>query len=108
MKAAPTPSEALLWSALVNDKLGVSFRRQAVVAGYIVDFVAPSVKVIVEVDGGCHVLTRRADARRDERLRRLGYRVQRVGAGIVMHQLPAVVALLREVLRVQEGALLRQ
>jgi very-short-patch-repair endonuclease len=95
MKAAATPSEALLWAALVNGKLGVSFRRQAVIAGYIVDFVAPSVKVIVEVDGGCHVLRRRADARRDERLGRLGYRVLRVEARLVMRELPAVVAVVR-------------
>jgi hypothetical protein len=33
MKAGPTPSEARLWSALVNGKLGVSFRRQAVIGG---------------------------------------------------------------------------
>ena len=96
MKAAPTASEALLWSALVNGKLGLSFRRQAVVGGkYIADFVAPARRLIVEVDGGCHGRKRRADARRDERLGRLGYRVLRLEAGLVTRRLPEALALVR-------------
>ena len=98
MKVAPTPSEALLWKALVNGKLGVSFRRQAVVGGFIADFVAPSVILVVEVDGGCHARKRRADARRDGKLARLGYRVLRVEAGLVTRDLPAAVALVRDTL----------
>jgi very-short-patch-repair endonuclease len=98
MKLAPTPSEALLWKALVSGKLGVAFRRQVVVGGFIADFVASSVKVIVEVDGGCHVRKRRADARRDEKLARLGYQVLRLDAGLVTRDLPAALALVREAL----------
>jgi very-short-patch-repair endonuclease len=98
MKVAPTPSEALLWKALVNGKLGVPFRRQVVVGGFIADFVAASAKLIVEVDGGCHVQKRRADARRDEKLARLGYRVLRVDAGLVTRDLPAALTLVREAL----------
>jgi very-short-patch-repair endonuclease len=96
MKLAPTPSEALLWKALVNGKLGVAFRRQVLVGSFIVDFVAPSVKLIVEVDGGCHARRCRADARRDEKLARMGYRVLRVDAGLVIRDLPAAFKLLRE------------
>jgi very-short-patch-repair endonuclease len=60
-----TPSEARLWSALSARKLGVQFRRQVPLAGrYIVDFCAPSVRLVVEVDGAGHALRRRADARR--------------------------------------------
>jgi len=50
-----TPSEARLWSALKARQLGVQFRREVPLAGrYIVDFCAPSVRLVVEVDGGCH------------------------------------------------------
>jgi len=46
-----TESEARLWSVLNARQLGVSFRRQVPVAGlYIADFLAPSIKLIVEVD----------------------------------------------------------
>jgi len=91
-----TPSEARLWSALKARQLGVQFRREVPLAGrYIVDFCAPSVRLVVEVDGACHGSRPRADARRDAELRGLGYRVLRVQAALVMRDLPAVVALVR-------------
>jgi very-short-patch-repair endonuclease len=91
-----TPSEARLWSALRGRKLGVQFRRQVPLAGrYIVDFCAPTVRLVVEVDGGYHELRRRADARRDAWLGELGYRVVRVDAELVMRDLTAAVALVR-------------
>jgi len=53
---------------------------------------------VVEVDGGCHRQRRAADARRDERLRRLGYRVVRVEAELVLRDVEASVALVRAAL----------
>jgi very-short-patch-repair endonuclease len=95
-RLSPTPSEALLWRELVNGKLGVSFRRQVVVGErFIADFVAPSLRLVVEVDGGCHRERHRADTRRDEKLRRLGYRVLRVEAELVERDLSTAVALVR-------------
>jgi very-short-patch-repair endonuclease len=93
---ALTPSEARLWPALSARKLGVQFRRQVPLAGrYIVDFCAPSARLVVEVDGADHALRSRADARPDSELRRLGYRVLRVEAARVMRDLQAVVAQVR-------------
>ena len=62
---------------------------------YIADFVAPSVKVIVEVDGGYHASRLAADAHRDRYLARAGYRVVRISAEVVLHNLAAAVALVR-------------
>ena len=42
MRREPTASERALWEELRASQLGVGFRRQAVVAGCIVDFLAPS------------------------------------------------------------------
>ncbi len=42
MRFAPTPSEVLLWQRVRGRRLGVAFKRQVVVAGFIADFVAPS------------------------------------------------------------------
>ena len=51
-KRAPTRSEARLWSALSGRQLGVAFRRQVPLANrYIADFLAPTVKLVIEVDG---------------------------------------------------------
>jgi hypothetical protein len=58
-----------LWQALRSSQLGVGFRRQAVVAGCIADFLAPSRRLIVEVDGAYHrsPAQRRSDTPRDRR-----------------------------------------
>jgi very-short-patch-repair endonuclease len=98
-RAAPTESEARLWSALSAGQVGVSFRRQVPVGNcFIVDFLAPRARLVVEVDGGYHARRRGADLRRDAKLRRLGYRVLRLPAALVMEDLQAAVACLRAAL----------
>lgn len=67
-------------------------------ARFIADFYAPSIKLIVEVDGGYHVRRRAADASRDRKLARLGYRVVRLEAELVLSELAAAVALIRAAL----------
>ena len=90
-RACPTPSESALWQALV-----VAFRRQVVVGSHVADFVAASIRLVVEVDGGYHASRRAADTRRDEKFRRLGYHVLRLDAELVERNLPRVVVLVRE------------
>jgi very-short-patch-repair endonuclease len=86
MRKEPTLSERRLWTELSGGKLGVWFRRQVVVGTNIADFLAPARKLIVEVDGGYHDEARRqrADARRDRRLQRAGFRVLRLPAELVL------------------------
>jgi very-short-patch-repair endonuclease len=98
MRASPTTTESLLWEALRGKRQGAAFRRQVVVGSYIVDVLAPSRKLVVEVDGGYHAGRQRADARRDRKLARLGYRVLRIPADLVLHQLPEAVRLVRAAL----------
>jgi very-short-patch-repair endonuclease len=90
-----TESEARLWSALKAQQLGVSFHRQVALAGFIVDFCAPAIKLIIEVDGAYHAHRRVSDERRDRKLRRLGFRVVRIDAALVLSDLPAAVAQVR-------------
>jgi len=95
MRALPSASERALWSALCRRQLGVQFRRQVVVGGFIADFAAPSARLVVEVDGGWHRGRERLDARRDRALARLGWRVVRVEAELVLGDLLAAVAAVR-------------
>jgi very-short-patch-repair endonuclease len=91
-------SERKLWAALSAGRmLGVVFRRQVPLAGsaFIADFFAPAFRLVVEVDGSAHEHRRRADARRDEKLRRLGFHVLRVDAALVMRDLQRALALVR-------------
>ena len=99
MRAVPTLSEQLLWAALRAGRLGAGFRRQVPVGGrFVADFLAPAARLVVEVDGGYHEQRGRADARRDRALCRLGYRVLHLDAELVMRDLGAAVALVREAL----------
>jgi very-short-patch-repair endonuclease len=59
---------------------------------------APSIQLIIEVDGAIHARKPSADARRDRKLTRLGFRVLRIPAVLVLSNLPAAVALVRAAL----------
>jgi very-short-patch-repair endonuclease len=92
----PTASEALLWSRLKGKALGVQFRRQCIVGDFIVDLLASSIKLAVEIDGGYHERQVSLDARRQQRLQRAGYRVLRLPRDLVMRQTAVAVRLVRE------------
>jgi very-short-patch-repair endonuclease len=93
-----TETEQLLWRQLAGKRLGVAFKRQVPVDRYVVDFLAPAVKLVVEVDGAGHSLRRTADARRDRVLRRLGYRVLRLDAELVRRNVLEAVTRVRRAL----------
>src|SRR5664280_608303 len=103
MRHQLTPSEAALWAAISRNQLGVTFRRQVLIGNrYIVDFLAPSIKFVLEVDGAYHSQRAVADARRERVLRRLGYRVLRLDADLVIARLAEAVERVRGALSQSE------
>ena len=55
MRNVMTDAELRLWNELRAHRLmGLGFRRQLPIAGYIVDFACPAEKLIVEIDGSQH------------------------------------------------------
>jgi very-short-patch-repair endonuclease len=55
MRKTMTDAELKLWNAIRAHRLmGLGFRRQVPIAGYIVDFACPTHNLIVEVDGWQH------------------------------------------------------
>lgn len=76
-----TPGAHNFWSDRRNYRHWMRLRN---LARFIADFFAPSVGLIVEVDGGAHRGSRSADHRRDEKLQRLGYRIARLEAALVL------------------------
>jgi very-short-patch-repair endonuclease len=91
-----THSESALWRHLSGSRLGVAFRRQVPVDRHIVDFLAPAIRLVVEVDGLWHHRRVAFDERRDRRLIRLGYRVLHLDAALVMQQPSVAVERIRE------------
>ncbi|MEZ4225964.1 MAG: DUF559 domain-containing protein [Polyangiaceae bacterium] len=99
MRKRPSWPERKLFAALRGGQLGLRVRRQVVVGPYVVDLLIPAARLIVEVDGPHHSRRRKADARRDRVLARLGYRVLRLSAAEVCDSLEAAVARVREAVR---------
>ena len=80
LRSKMTPAEALLWRELRGNRLGVHFRRQQIVSGFIVDFYCHEAGLVIELDEGVHKSADQAegDDVRDEVLRKLGLRVIRL------------------------------
>lgn len=92
-----TLEEEKLWFQLRNSNLGVKFKRQNSIGGYIVDFCCQKHKLIVEVDGEIHN-TKKAkeyDAVRDKFFTDLGYVVLRFSNNEVNADIEKVVKIIR-------------
>ena len=82
-----TDAERVVWYGVRAHRLnGASFRRQAPIGPFIVDFVCHDARVIVEIDGGQHFedAHEKRDAQRDAFLAGKGYRVLRFSNHDVM------------------------
>lgn len=89
-----TDAEHRLWFRLRRKQLhGVQFYRQKPLGAYVVDFYAPAVGLVVEVDGGQHFeqAAMLADARRTDVLRGMGLQVLRFDNRQVLLETEAVV-----------------
>ena len=75
-----TGQEVLLWTYLRKKQIrNIQFFRQKVIGDFIVDFYAPSVKLVIEIDGPQHFEPEmlEQDRIRDEYMRNLGLHVLR-------------------------------
>jgi very-short-patch-repair endonuclease len=91
-----TPAENILWHELRANKLGVHFRRQQDIAGFIVDFYCHKADLVIEVDGDIHDLQPEEDARRDKVLDELGLRIVRFRNDDVLKNLSTVLEKITE------------
>jgi very-short-patch-repair endonuclease len=77
MRANPTAAERRLWSMLRDRRMpAFKFKRQHIIAPYIVDFACLERHLIVEADGGQHADSV-SDRRRDAYLGSRGFQVLR-------------------------------
>jgi len=85
-----TESEKLLWSCLRRKQIcDVQFYRQKPLGNYIVDFYAPSVSLIIEIDGSQHFEKQhmQRDKKRDNYFAKLGLRTLRFTNADVFHSI---------------------
>lgn len=89
-----TDAERTLWYAVRAKRLeGLSFRRQVPVGPFIVDFLCPAHRLIIELDGGQHGADEALhyDAERSAWLSAKGYRVLRFWNQEVLTNLDGVL-----------------
>ena len=94
LRSGMTDAELKLWSRLRRKQLGgVQFYRQKPLGPYVVDFYAPQVQLIVEVDGSQHLTQDGvvSDTERDEFLERQRLHVMRFDNLQVLRETDAVV-----------------
>jgi very-short-patch-repair endonuclease len=94
MRRAPTASEGALFELVRRKKLGAQFRRQMPIGRFIADLFAPTVRLVVEIDGGYHHNRARADARRDLAMKRAGLHVLRLDAQLELAEPETAVQLI--------------
>lgn len=87
-----------MWEAVRSRALGVRFRRQALVFGWIADFWCPSHGVVLEVDGGYHISRTAEDQRRDAVLANHGIKTLRFTNDEVLKNISSVVDQIKGVL----------
>jgi very-short-patch-repair endonuclease len=98
LRSEMTPAEKVLWQELRGNKVGLHFRRQQVIAGFIVDFYCHSAGLVIELDGDIHMEKQKYDAERDKVLEDMGLRVVRYVNDDVLFNLPRVLSQICELL----------
>jgi len=98
-----TPAENILWQELRANKLGVHFRRQQVIEGFIVDFYCHKVGLVIELDGDIHEeeTQRESDASRDNALTELGLQIVRFRNKDILMDLSQVVGKIQNLISIR-------
>ena len=94
-----TKAERHLWKSLLSKKgTGIRFLRQRPILYFIVDFYAPELNLIVEIDGSSHLNKGEYDFYRQNTLENLGNTVIRFEEGDVLNGLDEVGNTIRNVI----------
>jgi very-short-patch-repair endonuclease len=99
LRIQQTDAERLLWKHLRSRQLiGFKFRRQQIIAPYIVDLVCFETRLIVELDGGQHTEQQTEDTVRTIFLESQGFRVVRFWNNEVFENIEGVLDSIRAIL----------
>lgn len=93
-----SPAEEKLSRLLNRNGMGINFRKQVQIDGYILDFYCAKRRLAVEVDGLSHGDRKNRDRRRDAALAAQNIRTLRIPAADVMRDSRGVLKQVREAL----------
>lgn len=101
LRQRQTPTEKIMWQMLRAKRFhGYKFKRQVPIGPFIVDFLCPQHRLILEIDGNHHWIAgiKEYDQRRTEYLQARGYRILRLGNKEVRRSLDTVLEKVRRAL----------
>lgn len=93
MRKTMTEAELKLWNEIRAHRLmGLGFRRQLPIAGFIVDFACPEKRLVIEIDGSQHgdAQNAEADMARAAKLEALGWTILRFWNDDVLRDIDGV------------------
>jgi very-short-patch-repair endonuclease len=105
MRKTMTDAELKFWNTVRAHRLmGLSFRRQMPIAGFIVDFACPEHKIVIEIDGSGHGRTETlvADTKRSDQLAALGWTTLRFWNDDVLKDTDGVCTHILRVIEVKQ------
>ncbi|MEK7448044.1 MAG: endonuclease domain-containing protein [Planctomycetota bacterium] len=92
-----TLSEVLLWQRLSRKQMkSYDFHRQKPINEYIVDFFAPELNLIIEIDGESHSYKFEQDQKRQHKLESLGFHILRFFDADVKNNMETVLQTIEE------------
>ena len=94
-----TKAETVFWNAVKSKKLfGLKFRRQQIIAGFVVDFYCNSLRLCVEIDGDIHNQEEQKeyDEEREKKIKYHDLRLLRLTNDEVINDLEKVIQKIKE------------
>jgi very-short-patch-repair endonuclease len=99
LRREQTDAERKLWSLLRSRQLeAYKFRRQHTIGPYIADFCCLERRLVIELDGGLHVVQVKRDEERTNLLKSKGFQVLRVWDHEVFKETDVVIGNILKVL----------
>ena len=88
-----TEAEKAIWGRLCKNQLGVRMRRQHPVWKYIADYYCHELKLVIEIDGGIHLLNenKEYDVGRETTLNEFGIEIMRFTNDQVINEIDHVI-----------------
>ncbi len=87
-----TKAERLLWRNLRAKQIdGLKFRRQEPLGDYVVDFICFEKRLVIEVDGGQHMIKVVKDKERESWLKKKGFKILRFWNNEVLRNIEGIL-----------------
>lgn len=102
LRKNPTRSEAMMWEELRRRKfLGLKFRRQHPIAGFILDFYCSSLKLGIEIDGQVHLgpIAQKYDNTRSQAIKEQNIILIRIKARAVENNVNGIIQKLKIIIK---------